>query len=295
LFDKLEQITEGSQGLFALLHCLRDGFLGFGPFDSHWAAISGFVLTGIVIASRSVVATAAPCPASIAAWPTAAAWWSTAVCGSTGGAVAIAPGSGVSGGIWSSGWSPCSGGAIVVRTIITPGLGVAIAAWIPRSGGGAIILFVAVGIAASFGAWSDGGQGDAFAFLIDVEYPDWDDITDLDELMRVFHEFGGQATDVDQAAAIRSEFYEDTKVRDPDYQCGKHGSLGECIQAGNMALDGDRELEIAHVGEWKLERRGDRHQFGATDLPTAGEFLRVDFEGRLRHGGQGDFRHSRGW
>ncbi len=51
-------------------------------------------------------------------------------------------------------------------------------------------------------SWGDGGQCNPFAFLIGMENPDWDHVTDLYELMRILDELGTELRDMDQAAAI---------------------------------------------------------------------------------------------
>jgi hypothetical protein len=93
--------------------------------------------------------------------------------------------------------------------------------------------------------------------------------------MRVFDEIAGQATDVDQARAVGTEFDKHSKVGNANHQSGEHGSLGQLIEARYFASQGYGITKFANVCERELQARSYRLEFRPSNLPASGQFLRI--------------------
>jgi hypothetical protein len=90
-----------------------------------------------------------------------------------------------------------------------------------------------------------------------MKHPNRDDVTDLDILMSVFDEGVSKLTDVHKTGAIRPEFYEDPEVCDSDDQGREHGARFETVHRWHVASQRHWVLELATVGERKLQCFGD--------------------------------------
>jgi hypothetical protein len=70
-------------------------------------------------------------------------------------------------------------------------------------------------------AGGNGSERDAAAILIDIHDPDFEDIANSDDLVRVANETVGQAADVDQAAVGQADIDEDSEIDDVENRAGQ--------------------------------------------------------------------------
>jgi hypothetical protein len=67
--------------------------------------------------------------------------------------------------------------------------------------------------------------------------------------MRILNKVCCQSANVNQAAAFRPKVHKHTEIRNSNDHGLKHRSAGERIQLRHFALQGNRELKVATIGE----------------------------------------------
>jgi len=124
------------------------------------------------------------------------------------------------------------------------------------------------------------GKSNSASLLINIDHPDLDHITDLNDFMWVLNEVTRKPADVNQTAAVRADLSEGPKGGyTDDYGPGAVARL-QILQARHLGQQRNRISVVPWIGQRIMQTDRDVPKTPEARLPTLGEFVGVD--GQLR-------------